>query len=95
KLKGQTLPAIVEGASAESELLLAGRLARQAPEVNGRVLFSAGTGRPGDIVEVCIEKTYAFDLVGPIARVVHASPERPGGLLPSLAVPPQPLASAG
>ncbi|MCJ7440373.1 MAG: MiaB/RimO family radical SAM methylthiotransferase [Thermoanaerobaculaceae bacterium] len=83
-LRGTETTAIVEGASPESEYLLQGRLLGQAPEVDGRLLFSDGTGRPGDIVKVKITKTYAFDLVGEIREVLIPAPSRHRALLPSL-----------
>jgi ribosomal protein S12 methylthiotransferase len=69
-LRGHSLVAMVDGVSPESELLLQGRLASQAPEVDGRVLFSSGTAAPGDLVEVRVIRTYAFDLVGEIEGFV-------------------------
>jgi ribosomal protein S12 methylthiotransferase len=83
-LKGRQVAAIVEGPSPESEYLLEGRLRRQAPEVDGRLLFSDGSARPGDFVEVRIEKTYAFDLVGKICRVVEPAPARRAPAIPPL-----------
>jgi len=85
--------AIVEGASPESEYLLQGRLRRQAPEVDGRLLFSDGSARAGDIVRVRITKTYAFDLVGQIREVLQAAPARRLPLLPSR-LPALPAAAA-
>ena len=69
-LRGRELVALVEGASPESELLLQGRLARQAPEVDARVVFSEGEALPGDLVRVRIRRTSAHDLVGQILEVV-------------------------
>jgi ribosomal protein S12 methylthiotransferase len=92
-LRGTEAVAIVEGASVESEFLLEGRLATQAPEVDGRLLFSDGTGSPGDLVRVRIARTYAHDLVGEILRVDDAAPRRQRALLPSL--PALPEAAAG
>ncbi|HLE59958.1 MAG TPA: 30S ribosomal protein S12 methylthiotransferase RimO [Thermoanaerobaculaceae bacterium] len=83
-LRGTEIAAIVEGASPESEYLLQGRLLQQAPEVDGRLLFSDGTGRPGDIVRARITRTYAFDLVGDIREVLVPAPSRHRALLPSL-----------
>ena len=89
-LKGTLVTALVEGASEESELLLQGRLPQQAPEVDGRVLFSAGSAAAGDIVEALIRKTYAFDLVADIERVLRPAPARRSLVLPSLpALPPR------
>jgi ribosomal protein S12 methylthiotransferase len=87
-LRGARVTALVEGASAESELLLQGRLASQAPEVDGRVVFSAGTAAAGDLVEAVVRKTYAFDLVADIERVVRAAPARRSLVLPALASRP-------
>jgi hypothetical protein len=74
----------VDGASPESEYLLQGRILQQAPEVDGRLLFSDGAGRAGDIVKVRITRTYAFDLVGEVREVLVAAPSRHHALLPSL-----------
>ena len=86
ELRRRELIAMVDGPSPESELLLQGRLASQAPEVDGRILISAGTANPGDLVWVTIEKTYAFDLVGRISGSVAPAPARRQALLPSLPV---------
>jgi ribosomal protein S12 methylthiotransferase len=85
-LRGRELDAIVDGPSPESDFLLQGRLAQQAPEVDGRVLFSDGTARPGDLVRVRVRRTYAFDLVGEIVAVTARAPRRERPLLPSLPV---------
>jgi len=84
RLRGAELLAIVEGPSPESELLLQGRLRRQAPEVDGRLLFADGAARAGDVVRVRVTRSYAFDLVGEIREVVSAAPARRAALLPSL-----------
>jgi ribosomal protein S12 methylthiotransferase len=96
-LRGQRMLAIVDGAAPESELLLQGRLRRQAPEVDGRVLFASGTARHGDIVRARITKTYAFDLVAEIEEVVIPAPSLRRLLLPSLprAARPVPARPAG
>lgn len=85
-LRGSTLDAIVEGPSTESEFLLEGRLARQAPEVDGRLLFTDGTAQPGDIVGVRLTRTFAYDLTGAIAEVRQSAPPYRTLLLPSLPV---------
>lgn len=82
-LRGREAVALVEGASPESELLLQGRLARQAPEVDARVVFSEGEARAGDLVRVRIRRTSAHDLVGRILEVVSPAPPRMA-MLPSL-----------
>jgi ribosomal protein S12 methylthiotransferase len=61
-LKGQTLPLLVLGPHPESELLGLGRLARQAPEVDGEVIITAGAAQPGSIALCRVGKTHAYDL---------------------------------
>jgi ribosomal protein S12 methylthiotransferase len=68
KLVGTTRPVLVEGPSPETELLLEGRLASQAPEVDGRVLISSGFGRVGEIMPVRLTEAHPHDLVGEIAK---------------------------
>jgi ribosomal protein S12 methylthiotransferase len=65
-LRGKTLDVLVEGPSEESELLLQGRHACQAPEVDGVTYINDGTAKPGDVVRVKIEQTGDYDLVGGI-----------------------------
>jgi ribosomal protein S12 methylthiotransferase len=84
RLRGTEVTGIVEGPSPESGYLLQGRLKSQAPEVDGRLLFSHGTGRLGDIVRVMVTKTYAFDIVGEIQGVEASAQPRRHVLLPSL-----------
>jgi ribosomal protein S12 methylthiotransferase len=63
-LVGQELDVLVEGESDESELLLVGRHAGQAPEVDGRVHLINGTGQTGEIHRVRITHSADYDLVG-------------------------------
>ena len=63
---GRTLDVLVEGVSAESDLLLEGRTMYQAPEVDGCVYINEGKATPGDIVRVRIDKAHTYDLVGGI-----------------------------
>ncbi|MBZ5588950.1 MAG: 30S ribosomal protein S12 methylthiotransferase RimO [Acidobacteriia bacterium] len=83
-LVGRELSAIVGGPSPESEYLLEGRLRRQAPEIDGRLLFSDGSARAGDIVRVRVEKAYAYDLVGGIRGVLQPAPAPLAPMLPAL-----------
>ncbi|MFI5167547.1 MAG: 30S ribosomal protein S12 methylthiotransferase RimO [Thermoanaerobaculales bacterium] len=87
RLKSEDLLAIVDGPSPESDYLLQGRLRRQAPEVDGRVLFCTGSAEPGDVVRVRITKAYAFDLVGEIDEVVVPALAPRRVMLPSLTLP--------
>jgi ribosomal protein S12 methylthiotransferase len=80
-LVGRTLPALVTGTLPEMELLLEGRLQRQAPEIDGRLLINDGTAPAGSLVEVEITDAHPYDLVGGIFRIV-----RPGSTAPTLRV---------
>ncbi|TET92305.1 MAG: 30S ribosomal protein S12 methylthiotransferase RimO, partial [Desulfobacteraceae bacterium] len=53
-LVGKTVPVIVEGLSPETDLLLSGRTATMAPDVDGQVLINKGTAIVGEIVPVHI-----------------------------------------
>jgi ribosomal protein S12 methylthiotransferase len=66
QLKGTVTEVLVEGYSEETDLLLQGRLARQAPEVDGKVYLNAGWGEVGSIQPVKITKTYTYDVLGEI-----------------------------
>jgi ribosomal protein S12 methylthiotransferase len=57
---------IIEGYSEETELLLKGRSARQAPDIDGQVYITAGTGDVGDIVTLRITDSSDYDLIGEI-----------------------------
>jgi ribosomal protein S12 methylthiotransferase len=47
-------------------MLLVGRLATQAPEVDGSVIITDGVAEPGHIVTVEIMEAHPYDLVGRI-----------------------------
>ncbi|HEX5773588.1 MAG TPA: 30S ribosomal protein S12 methylthiotransferase RimO [Geomobilimonas sp.] len=57
---------IVEGYSEETELLLRGRSARQAPDIDGQVYITAGNADVGDIVNLRITDSSDYDLIGEI-----------------------------
>jgi ribosomal protein S12 methylthiotransferase len=65
---GKTVPVMVEGLSPETDLLLTGRTARMAPDIDGQVLINEGNAMVGDIVPVHITEAHAYDLVGGIVR---------------------------
>lgn len=71
RLKGTVQEVLVEGYSDETDLLLQGRLAGQAPEVDGKVLINAGWSDIGRIQPVKITKTYTYDVLG---EIVPAAP---------------------
>jgi len=61
---GRRVEVLVEGAHPETEHLLAGRTAGQAPDVDGQVLINDGLAAPGSFVPVEITDTAGYDLVG-------------------------------
>jgi len=67
-LIGNTLPVLVEGLCQDTDLLLTGRIATMAPDVDGQVLINKGSGIVGEIVPVRITEAHAYDLVGRIAK---------------------------
>ena len=66
KMLGTIQKVLVEGISEESDLLLQGRLATQAPEIDGVVYLNEGTASPGEFVRVEITDSHTYDLVGRI-----------------------------
>ncbi|HVN80000.1 MAG TPA: 30S ribosomal protein S12 methylthiotransferase RimO [Terriglobia bacterium] len=67
QLVGRTLPLLVEGQSAETELLWQGRLESQAPRIDGVVYINDLSGawpQPGDFRSVEITRALDYDLVG-------------------------------
>ena len=63
---GRTVSVLIEGFSDETDLLLKGRTARMAPEVDGQILINRGRGRVGEIMPVLIKEAYSYDLIGEI-----------------------------
>ncbi len=81
---GRKLEVLVEGRAEETEHLLAGRHAQQAPEIDGLTYVNEGVAYPGEIVTVEITDASEYDLVG---RVVareseHAARPLPRGRAP-------------
>ncbi len=67
QLRGRELPVLVEGPSAETELLWEARLATQAPEIDGVCYITDDGGiapKPGQIRRMRIRKAYDYDLAG-------------------------------
>jgi ribosomal protein S12 methylthiotransferase len=60
---GDELEVLVEGVSEEHELLLQGRHAGQAPEVDGVVLLTNDTARPGELRRARVTQAADYDLV--------------------------------
>ncbi|MFZ4714005.1 MAG: 30S ribosomal protein S12 methylthiotransferase RimO [Bacteriovoracaceae bacterium] len=66
---GKTIDVIVEGPHEETELLLQGRHAGQAPDIDGKVIINDGMAKAGDIVKVSISEVLDYDLVGQIVTI--------------------------
>jgi ribosomal protein S12 methylthiotransferase len=65
-LIGRELDVLVEGPSEEHDLVMAGRHAGQAPEIDGQVYLSGGEVERGQIRRVRITQAADYDLVGDI-----------------------------
>ena len=76
-LLGQVLPAMVVGPLAEMELLTEGRLKRQAPEIDGRLLINDGVATAGSLIEAEITEAHPYDVVGRVVRVVREPADAP------------------
>jgi ribosomal protein S12 methylthiotransferase len=63
---GQRLEVLVEGTHADSDLLLTGRLASQAPEIDGQVILNDGQAEPGSFVTCEVTEAHPYDLVARI-----------------------------
>lgn len=66
RLLGEEIEVMIDGVSSESEYLLEGRTRGQALEIDGKVLTTDGTAKPGEIVKVKFEQNFEYDFVGPI-----------------------------
>jgi ribosomal protein S12 methylthiotransferase len=64
---GERLEVLVEGTHPDSDLLLRGRLATQAPEIDGQVILNDGAAEPGSFVTCEVTEAHPYDLV---ARIV-------------------------
>jgi ribosomal protein S12 methylthiotransferase len=67
-LLGQTETVLVEGYSEETDLLLKGRGERQAPDIDGQFLITAGNADVGDYVQLTITDSSEYDLIGEIVE---------------------------
>jgi ribosomal protein S12 methylthiotransferase len=67
-LVGTVVEVLVEGVSPESDYLLTGRLAGQAPDIDGQVYITAGTGQVGEIQPVRLTRALPYDLLGEIVE---------------------------
>jgi predicted secreted protein len=76
-LKGRTETALVEGPSKDNPLVWEARLETMAPDIDGKLYLTdielpgGQIASSGDVVQVEITKTDAYDLIG---RVVEIQP---------------------
>lgn len=63
---GKIIDVLVEGFHEETDLLLQGRHAGQAPDIDGKVIINDGMAEAGEIVKVEITEVLDYDLVGRI-----------------------------
>lgn len=68
EMVGRVEQVLVSGVSAETDLLLEGRLRSQAPDIDGCVYINAGECSAGDLVNVLITEAHTYDVVGEIVQ---------------------------
>lgn len=71
---GKTVEVLVEGVSDETDLLLQGRHAGQAPDIDGVTYITRGDASPGEVVRVVVEEAGDYDLAGPLESTIDCSP---------------------
>jgi ribosomal protein S12 methylthiotransferase len=76
---GETVPVLIEGHHSETDLLLAGRLSTQAPEVDGNVIITSGDAQVGEICNVEITAAHDYDLEGILTGHCCPCPVYEGG----------------
>jgi ribosomal protein S12 methylthiotransferase len=92
--KGHTFTALVEGPSKDNPLVWEARLESMAPDIDGKLyltdieLRSGQIASMGDIVDVQITKTDAYDLIG---RVTEICTPAASDLQPTASIPPPPV----
>jgi len=73
--KGRTATALVEGPSKDNPLVWEARLEGMAPDIDGKLYLTdielpgGEIAVPGDVVQVEIEKTDAYDLIGRVVEI--------------------------
>jgi ribosomal protein S12 methylthiotransferase len=80
--KGRTATALVEGPSKDNPLVWEARLEGMAPDIDGKLYLtdiepsSGEVAAPGDIAQVEITKTDAYDLIGRVVEILSRPPAR-------------------
>ena len=91
--KGRTETALVEGPSMDNPLVWEARLESMAPDIDGKLYLTdieLPTGEvacTGDVVQVHIEKTDAYDLIGRVVEIQPRPAIRQLAAQPSSAIP--------
>jgi ribosomal protein S12 methylthiotransferase len=73
--KGRTVTALIEGPSKDSPLVWEARLEGMAPDIDGKLYLTdiePSTGEaaePGDVAQIEITKTDAYDLIGRVVEI--------------------------
>jgi ribosomal protein S12 methylthiotransferase len=83
-LIGRDLEVLVEGPSEESPLVMVGRHAGQAPEIDGVVFLSGGEVRPGELRRARITQSADYDLVGEVDDEPAVELEPPAAETPAV-----------
>ena len=85
RLVGEEFPVLVSGASDETDLLWEGRMATQAPEIDGVALindFEGAEPRPGEIRRLRITEAHDYDVLGTLLEPHEPAPKQmPSGLI--------------
>lgn len=85
---GQSLPLLIGGPSAETDLLWQGRLQTQADDIDGKTFITrfpdGAEPKPGDMGIVRIERSTDYDLVGAVERITRPAAPDPATMLPVL-----------
>jgi ribosomal protein S12 methylthiotransferase len=77
---GREVPVLVEGVSKETDLLWEGRMASQAPEIDGVTLindFEGDEPQPGEMRMLRITEAHDYDLVGTLLASRERIPSKP------------------
>jgi ribosomal protein S12 methylthiotransferase len=78
-LIGKELEVLVEGVSDESEFLLEGRHAGQAPDIDGKIYLANGASEAGELRRAIVTDAADYDLVADLLPRDGGTAERPPG----------------
>jgi ribosomal protein S12 methylthiotransferase len=84
QLVGTELEVLVEGPSEDSDLVMAGRHAGQAPDIDGIVYLSGEPVLPGELVRARVTKASDYDLVADVLEKLPLTKARSKATGPAL-----------